>query len=295
MKNIFVSLLMLITWSVAQAQDRIYVLHWGTPGGQTERANNAIATRLENTGIQIQHERLNGCKGIEIWLKNNPGKPAIFESTIFFEINRFIDPTGPQACDLGINATSLLAIAMSTNFYFCDRNANIPASTRAETMRQGAPKVAYVTGPGESRMKLSEEIIKSINPQARIIKVRGAADLSQGLLSGDFDIVMTVGAVLDKSGASCFLQTEAGNLQPGAVSLKSIVPNTRWPDAGQLSVIIGHNVDIQKTRAVVLDTINKDSYYQRQFEFGNAKVGMAAGSTEQEQWRIVQRQIERLR
>ncbi len=228
-------------------------------------------------------------------MKNNPNKPAIFESTIFFEINRFIDPTSPQACDLGISPKSLLAIAMSTNFYFCDRNASTPAAARAATMQQGSPKIAYVTGPGESRMRLSEEIIKSINPQAKIIKVRGATDLSQGLLSGDFDYVMTVGAVLDKSGASCFLQTEAGNLQNGAVSLKSIVPNTRWPDAGQLSVIIGHNVDIQKARNVIIETINNDSYYQRQFEFGNAKVGMAAGSTEQDQWRIVQSQIERLR
>lgn len=286
---------LLILMAMPAWANKVYILHWGTPGGQTERANNAVAVALDRQGMTAVHERLNGCRGIEIWLRNNPTLPAIFESNLFFEANRFIDSKSPQACDHGLAPDKILAIAMSTNFYFCSRDSSTNLQARISALRQGTPIVAYVSGFGDARVRISDDIIRSVNPRARVVKVKGLADLNQGLLSGDFNYVLATGAGIEKSGATCFIQTGHASSGPNMMSLASVVPGNKWHDASVLSIFMGHNVDQNRFRKTVIDAIANDPHYQQQFKFGNSKVGVAAGQSPEQQWQLIQHYLQRLK
>ena len=279
----FILLLLFLTSTIASAET-VWVLHSAKPGGNSGKMNYALAGELEKNGHQTKHEFVNGCRGIQQWLVNNPKAPAVFDFQVVEDITKDVDPSNDQACDVGFNKNSVLAISVKASLKFCA----MTDTAINQWLNEKAPvKIGYHrVVPGSQIM--AEGVAKEINPNSRFVHIKGGAQLAQALVSGDIDIgAVSYSANLEQAGAKCYVETDLVSAKNTPYKIKQLNPTTKWKDAGQISVWVGHNVPMAEFRKYAITVVNTHPDILKNIKLGAERDGVAVGKTVDQQWTIL--------
>jgi hypothetical protein len=272
---------------LAQAQPTINVLITTAPGGLSEKVNLMVQNALEGAGYKTNLVRYDNCKGAETWLKDNPGKPAVFDYIFGNQALYVYDPTHPGACNLPLTANNTISITFRTQFQACSL---LPRQEALDLWRSGRGKLG-VTATPDIHTPLTDRIVGDSAPGTKAIRYKGNPALLQALTSREIDFVgqfsNASGAVA--AGAQCFLTLgdRAKAAQIKSTSIDDIKPNSAVKNLGYLTGVIGYNVDVAKLRPVIVNAIKTDPDLKKHVEAGADFSGVVVGQTADQQWQEV--------
>jgi hypothetical protein len=271
----------------AMAADTINLLLLSAPGGIYDTQTRALEKTLKSAGYDTNYVLTNSCKGAVAWMKSNPGKPVIFNVSAEEQINFRNNPTSDGACDIGFNRDTILSLALITNMNVCTMH---PAEGALDRFLKGKNNIGATFIPPSNAL-LVNGLIDTLKLDAKHVPYQGQVKLMQALLSKDIDFAVfgnVKGALA--SGATCILTTadikSAKRLQ--RTSLESISPGNPWIDAKQVYAFLGHNVDKTKMREIIITTLKTDETIKQNLAVGYEIKGLAAGDTEEQQWKYVE-------
>lgn len=279
----FVAVVALSLCAAASAEP-VWILHGAKPGGNSGRMNNALAGELEKNGYEVRHEFLTGCRGIEQWMSKNPTKPAVFDFQIIDDLIKDVEKSSSQACDVGLDKNSVLTISLKSSLKFCAKDE---ATIERWINKQGSAKIGYHrVGPPTQIMY--EGVAREINPSSEFVHIKGGARLAQALVSGDVDIAAAgFTATLEQAGAKCYVETDLLGTRNTKYGVSQLVPGTRWPHAGQISVWVGKNVPTVEFRKHAVSAAKNHPDIAKGVKLGAQRDGVAMGKTPDQQWRII--------
>jgi tripartite-type tricarboxylate transporter receptor subunit TctC len=279
------ALVLSLASTVAMAQKEINVLQAFPPGGMTEKINLAVKRDLEKAGYKVNFIRFDNCKGVESWVSSNPKEPMVFEYFLAGQVLKLIDPTNPSGCDIKLTKDSVLTTVYSSSMQMC---SFLPKDQAVALLRSGEAKIG-VQGQGSSHPVVvrAENMVKEINPKAKIISYRSNPALVQGLVSKEIDMTAQASAatIAISAGATCFLTSgpKEKAAQHNQVSITEFGSNLKSAGPWGMSVIVGLNVDTKQVRDIVVGTVKTDPELAKHFASGADKAGIPAGRTPEQQ------------
>jgi len=281
--------------TVTHAQTPINVVTMTPPGGLSEKINLMIQTSLEGAGYKTNLIRYDNCKGAENWLKDNPGKPAVFDYIFLNQAMHVYDPTHPGSCNLPLSADKVVSIITRTQFQTCSL---LPKDEALELWKSGRGKLGITSTPDLHGI-MADRIVGDLAPNTRVIRYKGNPALLQALTSREIDFVgqfSNAGSAI-AAGAQCFFtlgdRTKAARLK--STSVDDVKPNSVVKNLGYLTGVIGLNVDINKIRPVIVNAIKTDPDVQKQVDAGADLSGVAVGQTPDQQWREIDTYINKFK
>lgn len=277
------------------AQEAVTVIHSLPPGGLHERTNNAVQAGLEAAGVKINVVRFDNCKGLENWVKNNPTKPVVFDYLLVNQALHQLDPNHPGACNLPLSARSVLAITFQTQFQVCSFAA---AGNARDLWLSGRGKLGITASPDLNGI-LADRIAADVNPDIKVVRYKGNAALIQALTSREVDFVgqfSNASAVIAAGGQCFFTTADAGKAAKfKQISIDSVKKNSSVAGAGYMGTIVGYNVDVDRLRPVVANTIKTNKDLGTVFAGGGDQRGVVVGQTPEQQFREVESWLSRFR
>lgn len=282
MKKLFAILLSSLTLSTVSASETINVLSWGRPGGNTEGVNRAIAKEIEKAGYKINFEFVEGCRGIQKWIEKNPGKPAVFDLAVHQDLTRIKYPSSGQACDVGLKKEDVLSISAKNSLNFCSMQKDEIVAWRTfssgNEVKIGYNRLDAVFGD------MVEGTAKAVNAKSKFVEIKGSPALTQALISGDVDMVITGNpANVIKAGATCFLQTDLTKRKTTRFKYNEVLSNSPWQNAGHMNVWVGKNLP-GDFRQFAIDAANNSEHVARSVKLGAERSGVAVGQSVEQQW-----------
>jgi hypothetical protein len=294
-KNLIGALMLTAAASVAMAQETVNIIHSLPPGGLHERTNNAVQAGLELAGIKTSLVRFTNCKGLEKWVKDNPTKPVVFDYLLVNQALGQVQPEHPGACNLPLDSKSVIAITFQTQFQACSLAA---AGNARDLWLSGRGKLGVTASPDLNGI-MAERIIADVNPNTKIVRYKGNAALIQALTSREIDFAgqFSNASGVISAGGQCFFTTAdiAKAEKFGQISIDSVKKNSTASGFGYMGVIVGYNVDVEKLRPVVANTIRTNKDLGTVFANGGEQRGIVAGKTAEEQYQEVQSWLSRFR
>jgi len=281
--------------TVAHAQAPINVIITTPPGGLSEKINLMIQTALEGAGYKTNLIRYDNCKGAEIWLKNNPDKPAVFEYLFANQAMYVHNPDHLGVCNLQLSANSTISTIYRSQFQACSL---LPREEALGLWKSGRGKLGITATPDLNGV-MAERIVADVASNTRVIRYKGNPALLQALTSREIDFVgqfSNVSAAL-AAGAQCFFTTgdRAKAAQLKSTSVDDVRPNSAVKNLGYMAGIVGFNVDIAKLRPVIVDAIKTNLDLKKHVESGVDFSGVVAGQTPDQQWREIDAYINKFK
>lgn len=273
--------------SVASATT-IYIPTVFGPGGLGDKNNEAFKSRLEKAGYTVEIVRTGNCVAAQKWINDNKDKAMAVDYLMTLNGLQYQQPDHPGVCNFPMNKENILVINRSTYMNVCTKAD--PDATMAK-IKAGKAKVAIAANPPAGR-KLIQDMFDDIAAGNELIAYKNAAEQRQALASGEVDVQANLNGgtkAQNASGAKCLVTTapSAKAKELGMISVQDLNPKAKSVGVGVVSIIWGMNVDAGVRKAAI-ETVNTDPLHAGLFADGAQKVGMAAGSTEEEQWRIVE-------
>ena len=292
MKTLLALLLTVAFAMPALAQEKkVWVVHSAAAGGVIGTQNTVIQEELEKSGYRVEVVRTTSCKTAESWLKSNPEKPVVMVYHVEEQayLNNF--PKSDDACDIGFSREKLLTITTANYTTVCSMK---PADEAIKQFFAGGHRVG-VTYYAAVNQLLAKGILDSLKIQGRIVRFQGNPKLVQGLVGGDVDFTIQANAESAvKAGATCFLTTAPKDYAHKAKmnSLEEFDAKNPWISRGHVYTYIGMNLSNKKEITdIAVRTVNTNPIIQAQFKVNSYKAGLAAGMTEEQQWRKVDAHI----
>lgn len=258
------------------------------PGGLTDKINLAMKAGLEQAGYKTNLVRFDNCKGLEKWVRDNPGKPAVFEYLLGNTALKLMDPQNPAACDIPLSKESVLAINYQSQFQACSLR---PVREAVDLWKTGKAKLGITASPAING-PVAEKIVADVNKNIQVIRYNGNPTLIQAMISREVDFVgqFSNASSVIAAGGTCFFTTAgigkaAKNSQ---ISLDDFRKNSPVAGIGYMSVTVGLNVDSSKLRPVLVDVINKHPDLRGVFDNGADIKGVAAGQSSDQQFKTVE-------
>jgi hypothetical protein len=286
LKSVLISLFMLT--STAWAQEAVNIIHSLPPGGLHERANNAVQAGLEAAGIKTDIVRFDNCKGLENWVKNNPTKSAVFDYLLVNQALSQLDPAHPGGCNIPLSSQSVLAITFQTQFQACSLAA---AGNARDLWLTGQGKLGVTASPDLNGV-MAERIVAEVNPNIKVIRYKGNAALIQALTSREIDFVgqFSNASSVVAAGGQCFFTTADASKAAkfGQISIDSVRKNSSVAGIGYMGAIVGYNVDVNKLRSIIVNTIKTNKDLGTVFANGGDQRGVVVGQTPEQQFREVE-------
>lgn len=285
LQSLFLALSMSLA-GIAVAQE-ITIIHSLPSGGLHERTNNAVQAGLESAGIKTNVVRFDNCKGLENWVKNNPGRPAVFDYLLVNQALNQLDPSHPGGCNIPLSVQSVLAITFETQFQACSFAA---AGNARDLWLSGRGKLGVTASPDLNGI-MAERIVKDINPNIKVIRYKGNAALIQALTSREVDFVgqFSNASSIVAAGGQCFFTTagaeKAARFQQ--ISIDNVKKNSPVAGIGYMGVIVGYNVDVNQLRPIIANTIKTNKDLGTVFANGGDQRGIVIGQTPEQQYREV--------
>jgi hypothetical protein len=284
-----------VVTSVSLAQETISIVHTLPPGGLHERTNNAVQAGLESAGIKVEKVRFDNCKALENYVKNNPTKPVVFDYLLTNQALHQIDPTHPSGCNLPMDAKSVLVITFKTQFQACSLGS---AGNARDLWLSGKGKLGVTANPALNG-PMAQRIVNDINPNIKVITYKANPALLQAMVSREIDFVgvFSNASSVIAAGGQCFFTTanqeKADKFQQ--ISIDAVKKNSTMSDIGYLSVIIGYNVDVNRIRPIIVETIKTNKDLSTVFANGGDQIGIVKGQTPEQQFREVESWLSRFR
>jgi tripartite-type tricarboxylate transporter receptor subunit TctC len=265
------------------------------PGGLTDKINLAMKDGLEKAGYKTNLVRFDNCKGMENWLKANPGKPAVAEYLLANQALHIVDPQHPSACNITLTKESVIVTNHQTQFQACSLR---PVREAVELWKSGKAKIGITAAPAING-PLTERIVKDVNPNIQIVRYNGAPAQIQAMVSREVDFVGVFqnASSVTAAGGQCFFTTAgigkaARNNQ---ISIDDVKPNSMSAGIGGLSVLVGYNVDVAKIRPIASKVVNTHPDFRSHFAGGADMVGIPAGRSAEQQFALVEKYLDYFR
>jgi hypothetical protein len=284
--TMFTILAVNLSW--AQSQEPINIIVNLPAGGLTDRINLAIKDELEKNGYKTNVVRFDNCKGQENWLKNNTGKPAVFEYLLGNTALGMVDPGNPGACSVPLTEKTVLTINHQTQFQACSLRA---AGDAADLWANGRGKLGITAAPDINSV-MAEQIINDVNKNTQIVRYKGNPALLQALVSREVDFVGQFGPTFPviQAGGTCFFTTAdvAKASKNKQVSIDQYRKNSPVAGIGYMSITVGLNVDTDKLRPIVTNVVKNSTLFKQHFATGADMKGVPAGTTPAQQFKQVE-------
>jgi len=291
-----ISALLLSLFLVAgvQAKERqISVIYSSPAGGIIDGHNKAMQESLEKNNWRVDAVRAPNCRAAKAWLDGNPGKPAVMAFQVEEDAYNRIAPGAADACGLTIEPKNVAAISLANHYVVCSM---LPPEKALPKFLAGGNKVG-VTFFASTNVTVAESIVKTLNLRdTKVLRFQGQPKATQALVSGDVDFFLgTNAASVTGSGAQCFLSTAAKPLadKMGWKSIAELDSKNPWISSGHMYVYLAFNTDRNgiaqeamsavKTNPILIEFNRTNSYL----------TGVAAGQTEEQQFRVIQNHINR--
>jgi hypothetical protein len=265
-QQLITAVVLSITCSLGLTQN-ISVLVPAAPGGGLDHMSRALVTSLNAQGISATLEQIGTCRGAMAWIKNNPNKPVLMPMMVEEEVYRLKNPTADDACNIELRKERVVTTTIMATFKVCSMKTKAQADQTLKQFLSGNHRVGVTYFVATNAM-VAESLLKSLNVNARVVRLQGNPRLIQALVSGDVDfIINTNSAAVVQAGGYCFVTTAdkitADRLN--MVSLQSISPNNAWINAGQLYFIMGDNIDQKTIRPVIQQIVKENENFKRLF------------------------------
>lgn len=273
--------------AVLSAHSQINIVNSLPAGGMSDKIHLAAQDALENAGYKTNLVRFDNCKGLETWIKNNPTKPAIFDYLLPNQLLYLTDPGHPAGCNIPLSRDSIVSIGYQSQTQICSL---LPAAEAMELFRSGKGKVGVVAAP-EIFESFIGKIVNELAPNTKVVRYKGNAALIQAMSSRDVEFVTQVGNASSAAaaGAQCFLtmgdRAKAAKLK--STSVDDIKSNSSVRNLGQMTVLVGYNIDMDKIRPIIVNLIKTMPDMKKQVEAGAELGGVAVGQTADQQWQEV--------
>jgi hypothetical protein len=274
--------------SASVSAEKIYLAHTAGPGGTKQAQIQALQEKLEATGHTIEVVNTNSCRSAENWIKRNPGKPVITSHSVEDAVYGKNFPGTEHSCDIPLTRESLIAVASTAYLNVCSMDNAVAG---LEKFKRGGNKIAVTYFPYGINEYLATGLIKNLKlKNTRVVKYPDGAKTIQALVSKDVDFVLMSSAhLVTKSGGNCFMSmAPRSQAKDGILSLEEFSPGNAWIGKSHTFTFVGFNIknkaDIRK---IAVDAINTHATFTSQFQLNAHKVGVAAGQTEEQQWRWV--------
>jgi hypothetical protein len=281
--------------TVSQAQTPINVIVTTPPGGLAEKMNLMAQNALEGAGYKTNLIRYDNCKGAENWLKNNPGKPAVFDYLFVNQAMYVYDPDHPGGCNLPLIANNIISTVFRSQFQTC---SILPREEALRLWKSGQGKLGITATPDLNGV-MADRIVGDVTPNTRVIRYKGNPALLQAMTSREIDFVgvfSNAGSAV-AAGAQCFFtlgdRTKASKFN--LTSVDDVKPNSVVKNLGYMSGIVGFNVDTAKLRPVIINAIKTDPELQKQVEAGLDFSGVVVGQTMDQQWQEIDAYIKKFK
>lgn len=271
-----------ISWA-----EPINLILMSAPGGIYDLQLRAVEKTLQSAGLQTNYVLANSCKGGAAWLKSNPNKPAIVQTSAEEEVNRMLNPDSDSACDIGFKKSNILSLGLIVNLNVCTMH---PSDQAMDRFLKGKNIIGATFIPPTNGI-LVDGLIDTLKLDAKLIRYQGQVKLMQALLSKDIDFAV-LGNVEGpiSAGATCFLTmadvSRAKELK--RTSLATISPGNPWIDSKQVYAYLGFNVDQSKIRSIVVQTLKNDPSIKKSLSVGYQLEGLAVGQTVDQQWQYIE-------
>lgn len=296
-KRIITSLMLplLLAAGSAMASSTVTVLLYSKPGGLLDAHNRALIDGLQKNGYKTDYKIVTGCKGVESWIKKNPDQPMVFNTMVAEEINRRLDPTADNACDLQITKDKLITLTYGGPYNFCtmekDNAAALKHLTTARHIRIG---VASIPNTNEI---VANGLVKDLGVDAKVIPIVGVPKVVQALISGDIQYTASTNTQpFLAAGANCFLTVGDRDFakRMNRISIDDVKPNSTWRGVSADFWYYGINVDSDAVRKIAIDVANNHPGLIKYLDSGFVKVGGAAGMDRAEEWQLFNRAVEKM-
>ena len=286
-KKIIVSIALAVIVSSALAQEPVNIIHSLAPGGLHEKITNAVQTGLESAGIKTNVVRFTNCKGLEKWVRDNPTKPVVFDYLLVNQALHQLQPEHPGACNLPLNTKSVIAITFQTQFQACSLAS---AGNAKDLWLSGKGKLGVTASPDLNGI-MAESIIADTNPNIKVVRYKNNAALVQALTSREIDFagVFSNASGMVSAGGQCFFTTAdvTKAARFGQISIDEIKKNSGSSGIGYMGAIVGYNVEIDKLRPIIANTIRTNKDLGTVFTNGGDQRGVVAGRTPDQQFQEV--------
>jgi hypothetical protein len=274
--------------SAGASAEKIYLAHTAGPGGTKQAQIQALQEKLEAAGHTIEVVNTNSCRSAENWIKRNPGKPVITSHSIEDAAYGKNFPGTEHSCDIPLTRESLIAVASTAYLNVCSMDS---VTAGLEKFKRGGNKIAVTYFPYGINEYLATGLVKNLKLEnTRVVKYPDGAKTIQALVSRDVDFVLMSSAhLVTKSGGNCFMTLAPRNqARDGILSLEEFSPGNAWVGKSHTFTFVGFNLKNKSIiRKITVDTINTHATFTSQFQLNAHKVGVAAGQTEEQQWRWV--------
>jgi hypothetical protein len=290
MKKLLFLFALLASSVYAQTPGQITILLNSTPGGIYDVQSRALEKTLRTQGYDIDYVITGSCKGGEIWLKDNPTKPAIFLANTEDEIYRLNYPTSDGACNLGYTKEKMIAVALVSRQNVCSM---LPADKAMEKFRKGKHILGTVFPP-LNNYNLASDLVDALKLNSKVLKYQGNPILVQALISGDIDFAFFQNVMpAISAGATCFLTLgdKTYAQQMNRTSISAVDPKTKYIDYKAIQAYMGQNVDVSLMRKFAVETLKTDANIQKELEAGHRLGGVATGTSVDQQWKFALDQI----
>jgi hypothetical protein len=170
----------------------------------------------------------------------------------------------------------------------------LPADQALVHFRKGNHKIGATFSPTTNRI-LINGLVKTLDLKSSLIEYQGNPKLLQALISKDIDFVLVANvAPAISAGATCFFTTGTRDFAKkfGRTSIDEISTNNPWRGNSQMNVALGWNVDTQKIRSYMIESMKTNANMQKQLSVGHTMPGLISGTSEDEQWKIISDYIE---
>jgi hypothetical protein len=261
------------------------------PGGLTDQTLRAFDETFKSKGIETNYLILNSCKNVENWLAKNPEKPAVTVFSVQEQINTALNPTADNACKTVVTKQNTLVMTLTAPMNLCSM---LPADQALVHFRKGNHKIGATFSPTTNRI-LINGLVKTLDLKSSLIEYQGNPKLLQALISKDIDFVLVANvAPAISAGATCFFTTGTRDFAKkfGRTSIDEISTNNPWRGNSQMNVALGWNVDTQKIRSYMIESMKTNANMQKQLSVGHTMPGLISGTSEDEQWKIISDYIE---
>lgn len=277
----------------AQQQRQISVIYSSPAGGIIDGHNKAMQESLEKNNWRVDAVRAPNCRAAKSWLDNNPGKPAVMAFQVEEDAYNRIAPGAADACGLTIEPKQVAAIGLANHYVICSM---LPADKALPKFLAGGNRIG-TTFFASTNYIVAESIVKTLNLRdTKVLRFQGQPKATQALVSGDVDFFLgTNASSVTSAGAQCFLSTAAKPLadKMGWKSIADLDPKNPWISAGHMYVYLAFNTDrkgiaqeameVVKTNPILIDYNRTNAY----------PAGIAAGQSEEAQWKTIQNHINR--
>lgn len=273
-----------LTMSASIASE-ISVLLYNPPGGLMDVMNRSMIENMEKKGIKTTYQQVQGCKGVESWIKSNPTKPMLMNTFVDDEINRLLNPTNEGVCDVGFNAERVVAGTMITNLTMCSM---LPTDKAIDKLTKRKSVIGVVFNP-TTNFLTAKGLVDSMKLDSKVVKLQGNPRVIQALVSGDIDFALVNNThSFVSAGANCFMTTgdKKEGARVGRISLEDISPKNPWVGAKTMMYLYGVNIPNRDSVArIYVDTMNTHPEMTKNLNTGYVWGGQISGKTRDQEWK----------